>query len=576
MASIAARTRTDGTTVYRIAYRHDGRLRWTPTIADPAGADEMKTLLERLGPAAALAILQQRSSTTPTAPLLSDWLETHLTALGASATPGTVAEYRRMAARTWGPRLGPLPLDAISRDAVTAWVAWQRQQMTVRGKPYAPKSISNAHGLLSAALASAVDAELITRNAAKGTALPSDVEREEMVILTVNEFVTLHAALPAHWRPLVALLYGTGLRWGEATALTPGDLDLDGVTPIVRVTRAWKQGAAGVYLGSPKTRRSRRTVALPPQIVPDLRALADGKAAGDLLFTSIEGKRVSGQHFNARVWHPALAASGLTKRPRVHDLRHTHASLMIAAGMDLLQLQHRLGHESLKTTGDTYGHLMPDAHARGSAFAGPSERRPPCVRVRHQVAVGVPGRLQRLMAQPVLQLQQVHPGRDHQRGVRVPQVVDTWPLRQPGLRQGRAPDAGVEVLPADPLPLDRREQQVTRGLPVGQHAQVRDDLRRQGHGPPAASGLRAAEVHARLALLPCAGDADDGRHAVEIEVAGRESCGLTPAQARPVQERHERLPVGRERRVQGDELVGREDDHLFALGVDGSAVPLAA
>jgi len=154
-----------------------------------------------------------------------------------------------------------------------------------------------------------------------------------------------------------------------ATALTPGDLDLDGVTPVVRVTRAWKKGKTGVYLGSPKTRRSRRTVALPPQIVPDLRALAAGKAASDRLFTSVEGKRVSGQHFNARVWHPALAKSGLTKRPRVHDLRHSHASLMIAAGMDLLQLQHRLGHESLKTTGDTYGHLMPDAHARGSAFA---------------------------------------------------------------------------------------------------------------------------------------------------------------------------------------------------------------
>src|SRR5450756_2452968 len=109
-----------------------------------------------------------------------------------------------------------------------------------------------------------------------------------------DRYVLLHDALPARWRPLVALLYSTGLRWGEATALTPGDLDLDGVTPVVRVTRAWKKGKTGVYLGSPKTRRSRRTVALPPQIVPDLRELADGKAAGDLLLTSAQRKRVSG------------------------------------------------------------------------------------------------------------------------------------------------------------------------------------------------------------------------------------------------------------------------------------------
>lgn len=335
-----------------------------------ADAERFARLVTRAGGSAARATRRSSEGSAVDMPTLATWLETHLTNLGASATPGTVAEYRRMAARTWGPRLGPLPLDAITRDTVTAWVAWQRQQMTVRGKSYSPKSISNAHGLLSSVLEAAVKAELITRNAAKGTALPSDAERREMVILTANEYVTLHAALPAHWQPLVSLLYGTGLRWAEATALTPGDLDLDGVTPVVRVARAWKQGAAGVYLGSPKTRRSRRTVALPPQIVPDLRALADGKAAGDLLFTSVAGKRVSSQHFNSRVWHPALAKSGLTKRPRVHDLRHTHASLMIAAGMDLLQLQHRLGHESLKTTGDTYGHLMPDAHARGSAFAG--------------------------------------------------------------------------------------------------------------------------------------------------------------------------------------------------------------
>lgn len=381
------RRRADGTIVWRQPFRlRPGGPVTYETFTSREEAVKFGALVDRIGGQAARDVRTTSGRSSSGVPTLGAWLEQHLAALSASATPGTVAEYRRMAARTWLPRLGHLPLDVIDRPAITAWIAWQRQQETARSRvarekaeragvrppparTVSPKTIANAHGLLSSTLEAAVDAEVITRNVAKRAPLPSDAERGEMVILTDSEFVELLGATPAHWQPLVALLYSTGMRWGEATALTPADLDLDGPTPVVRITRAWKKGEVGVYSGGPKTRRGRRTVALPPQIVPDLRRLCAGKAAGDLLFTSVEGKRATSQHFNTRVWHRAVAASGLTKRPRVHDLRHTHASLMIAAGMDLLQLQHRLGHESLKTTGDTYGHLLPDAHARGSAFA---------------------------------------------------------------------------------------------------------------------------------------------------------------------------------------------------------------
>src|SRR5690554_6271109 len=157
MAGITRRTRADGSEVYRVNYREGGKLHWTPTISTAEGAAEMKGLVERLGPAAALAILRQRSGRDESAvPLLRDWFERHLSLLGADATPGTVDEYRKMAARTWLPRLGPLPLDGITREVVTEWVAWQRQQMTRRGTPYTPKSIRNAHGLLSGTLSSAM------------------------------------------------------------------------------------------------------------------------------------------------------------------------------------------------------------------------------------------------------------------------------------------------------------------------------------------------------------------------------------------------------------------------------------
>jgi len=382
----------DGTVRWKVRFRIPPQKNATSETFDTLDeAERFSALIDKVGGQAAKEIRNASIGSHRAVPTLATWFDKHLEQLAASRTPGTVAEYRRMATRTWLPRLGPLPLDAITRDAVVSWIATQRTTETERSKSarqraiaaqragaivtvpepvmYSPKSIANAHGLLSAALSSAVDAEHISRNVAKGVPLPSDAERREMVVLTENEFVRLYDAIPPQWQPLVATLYATGLRWGEATALTPGDLDLDAVTPIARITRAWKKGATGVYLGAPKTRRGRRTVALPGQIVPLLRKLADGRPSDALLFTATEGGRVSAQKFHDRVWRPAIERSGIGKRPRVHDLRHTHASLMIAAGMNLLQLQHRLGHESLKVTGDTYGHLMPDALSAGAAFA---------------------------------------------------------------------------------------------------------------------------------------------------------------------------------------------------------------
>ena len=359
-----------GKVTWQVRFRIDGAPNPVKeTFGTQAEADKFCRLVERVGGTAARATRRTGEDSSRTMPTLATWLETHLAQLAASATPGTVADYRRMAARTWLPRLGMLPLDAVTRHAVVEWIGWQRQQTARGGKPYAPKSIANAHGLLSTVLQSAVDADIITRNVAKGAPLPSDAERGEMVILTENEATSILDALPDYWRPLVALLLGTGLRWGEATALTPADLDLDATTPILRVTRAWKKGETGVYLGSPKTRRGRRTVALPDWLVPILREQVQGKSSDGLLFTGKQGGRVQAQHFRERVWAPALERSGVGKRPRVHDLRHTHASWMIASGIDMLTLQHRLGHESLKTTGDTYGHLLPDAHVRSARHA---------------------------------------------------------------------------------------------------------------------------------------------------------------------------------------------------------------
>lgn len=362
MASIVKRTRADGSEVYRVGKRVDGKLVWTPTIATAEGAVEMKGLVERLGMDAAVAILRQRSGRDAArgVPLLRDWLERHLTLLEADATPGTIDDYRKMAARTWLPRLGALPLDAITRESVIEWVAWQRKQITRYGKPYAPKSIRNAHGLLSGALASAVEHGHLACNPAHGVGLPSDAAEHDMEVLTEDEWLRLLDAMDPHYRPLLWFLLDVGCRIGEATAVQAGDVDLKRGT--VRLRRAWKKGAKDSrYLGSTKSRRGFRTVQLGRLTVAAVAPLVEGRPSDALVFTSKRGSRVQAQHFRNRQWAKALERAGITKPITPHGLRHTSASWQLGNGVSPIVVQHRLGHESLSTTSKVYAHLLTDA-----------------------------------------------------------------------------------------------------------------------------------------------------------------------------------------------------------------------
>ena len=159
-------------------------------------------------------------------------------------------------------------------------------------------------------------------------------------------------------------MVGTGLRWGEATALTVADVDLDPGAASVRVTKAWKRGEQGTFrLGGPKTRRSRRTVTLPVDVLAAVAPLCASRSGDDLLFTGRKGARVAHQNFHGRVWTPLRAVLPEHRRPTIHDLRHTHASMLIKAGVPLPVIQRRLGHESIQTTIDVYGHLDASAGA---------------------------------------------------------------------------------------------------------------------------------------------------------------------------------------------------------------------
>lgn len=202
----------------------------------------------------------------------------------------------------------------------------------------------------------------------------SDDDEADM-FLTRSEAAAIIEGMSAVYRDPARLMLATGLRPGEWRALTVGDAHLDAKQPVVRVTKAVKADReAGDYIGSPKSKRSIRSVGLSPSTVETLRAYVDGRKSSERLFADPDGitdwvrDRVFYRAFMAGV-RAAKADGKLEKTPSPYALRHTHASLMLDAGMDLWKLSRHMGHGSQSVTENVYAHLMPDAHRQAASFA---------------------------------------------------------------------------------------------------------------------------------------------------------------------------------------------------------------
>lgn len=202
----------------------------------------------------------------------------------------------------------------------------------------APRTIHHQTLILRQVFDFAVKNEMITKNPAVGVSLPR-VEAKEPRALTNDECHRLLISLPAAYQPFIYTVLATGMRWSEATTLTVSDLNLLKRTLTVR--------------GS-KTNAGNRTIALSKSdsqvISRHLAATGRTGANGDEpLFTSPEGKSLHSSNFRQRVFLKALAAAEL-QGVTFHDLRRTHATALVAAGVDPKAIQQRLGHKDIATT----------------------------------------------------------------------------------------------------------------------------------------------------------------------------------------------------------------------------------
>lgn len=371
MASIRERRRTDGSTAHVVLWRDaDTGKQTSYPCESKQGAENFKRLVEANGNSLT-AVEQILVRTSVGGPTVAENLAKHVEML-TRAGPDQIKRYQNAITNHFGGKFGALPVAAVEHEDVVRWVK-AMQLKTYKGKPLSAKTIANHHGLLSASMETAIRLRRRGDNPCKGVQLPRDESiREKMHFMTAGESLAIVEAHPARYQPLMAFLRGTGARFGEATALLGSDFQLDVQQPTVRIEKAWKRDENDrFYVGPPKTRKSRRTVSLSPSLVTLLRPAVETAGPGGLVFRTSYGGPIRHSSFY-EFWEGALDSLGYPgagDRPRIHDMRHTHASLMLGAGMSPFELSRRLGHESIQTTVDRYSHLVPDAQFRAAEMA---------------------------------------------------------------------------------------------------------------------------------------------------------------------------------------------------------------
>ena len=237
------------------------------------------------------------------------------------------------------------------------------------------RSVHQAHAVLHRALHQAVVWGLVGRNVGDAVAAPRPI-RHEMHTLSRDEVWRLFSVTRGdRLYPLWVVLATTGLRVGEALGLGWDAVDFEGRRLLIG-RALQRQRGKGLVLVEPKTGRSRRAVHVSQLVLTALRErrtrqleerLFTGQSWEDngLIFTKVSGRPMDSGMVSWSL-HKALDAADLP-RVRVHDLRHTAATLLLAEGVHPKVVQELLRHSSITLTLDTYSHVVPGLHAEAAA-----------------------------------------------------------------------------------------------------------------------------------------------------------------------------------------------------------------
>lgn len=274
---------------------------------------------------------------------------------------------------TWVlPKWGNREIGSITRAEVIAWItelevgsAPHQYAVRAAGKVtsgLSPRSIRALYVILNAALNHAVELRWLAYNEAQRVELAVshqarriylDFEQVEALALRVGHF-----SGRASDATLIRMLAYTGLRIGEALALKVSDVEM--ARNRVLIERTWTDSNGAIKLGPPKSGKARR-VPIHGFLSHEYRSLIEGRSPDCWLFEAPRGGNHSPNNWRSRVWQKAIRGSEFQlMKLTPHGLRHTAASMAIAAGADVKVVQEMLGHSSAVQTLDTYADLWPD------------------------------------------------------------------------------------------------------------------------------------------------------------------------------------------------------------------------
>jgi integrase len=287
---------------------------------------------------------------------LDEWIATSVT---GRLRPRTVESYSGTVRLYLKPALGKIPLARLQPDHVARML----RDLTARGD-LSPTTVRYAGVILRNALGRALKTGKVLRNVATLVDLPRRA-RFQLEPLSRDEIRTfLQSIRGERFEPIYVLAIATGMRQGELLALRWTDVDLDSGTVTIRHTLELRTRA----LAEPKTENARRTLRIGTEALAVLRdhrrrqvaeRLSAGPAwqDGDFVFTTSRGTALDSANVTRR-FQASLDHAGLP-RQRFHDLRHACATLLLEQGEGLGVVSKMLGHSTVSTTLDVYGHLTP-------------------------------------------------------------------------------------------------------------------------------------------------------------------------------------------------------------------------
>ena len=276
--------------------------------------------------------------------------------------PKTFEGYRERLEKHVIPSLGSIPLAQMKPAHVQEYIAKKLKE------GLSANTVTGQYRILSEALSHAVKWDMVTRNVCL-VVDPPRVEQVEMQALDIPGVQRLlDAAKDTPWYTFLYLAVGTGLRRSEMLALRWRDLDLQGFTLTVRRVLHWIKDQGFIFT-EPKTKKSARTIPLPPSVAMALRVHRERQDAeretlgAPITDDGLVFARVDGSPFYPSVASHAFLSiarkAGLDEGIHLHSLRHTHASLLLAQGENLVVISQRLGHSKPSITSDIYAHLLP-------------------------------------------------------------------------------------------------------------------------------------------------------------------------------------------------------------------------